>query len=358
MSAVQPRQIALQFGRIKHFNEGLSEVSRQLGLAIAARAIELKAEQGWHFHFILAEQWHGMFGDDVSYHTITDRMRWPHRFPVQLDLWHGLHQHMRHRPPLNSRHQVITVHDLNHLYAKTGMSLWWQNMRMRRHLRQAEQLTAISQFVADDIHRHAPDLPSALVIHNGVADLSGAAQEAVTALEGQDFLLHISRMSASKNVDALIAMAASWPEQKLVLVGPSSADVDRHKQRVGGLGLANVLFVADASEAQKAWLYAHCKAFLFPSLLEGFGLPPIEAMYFGKPVIVARRSCLPEVCGEGAAYWDDFSPSAMKQVVMGALAGHHLERSRSQAKRYSWPSAADMYCQLYARLMNDGKPQT
>src|SRR5690606_9157768 len=73
-------------------------------------------------------------------------------------------------------------------------------------------------------------------------------------------------------------------------------------------------------EAQKAWAYANCAGFLFPSLTEGFGLPPIEAMHFGKPVFLARRTSLPEVGGDVAEYFDDFEPAAMRRVVEAGLA--------------------------------------
>ena len=347
------RHIALQFGHIKHFNEGLAEVSRQLAMQFSNQARELEARHGWRFHFILPRQWHGTFGDGVEYHELNENMRLRHRFPVDLDVWHWLHQHMRYRPPANSRRNIITVHDLNHVYAKQGLSLWWQNMRLTRHLRRADQLVAISRYTADDLRQHLPWAPAATVIHNGAADLTSAPQTPVESLNGEDFMLHISRMSPSKNVGALIDMAAIWPERKLVLVGPDSPEVKAHQARVHHLGLTNVRFVLDVSEAQKAWLYAHCTAFLFPSLMEGFGLPPIEAMFFGKPVIVARRTCLPEICGEGAAYWEDFTPLAMRHVVEERLALHaqagtgQSERVRNQALHYTWPRAAAQYIQLY-----------
>lgn len=352
MSDAKPFHIALQFGHIRHFNEGLSEVARQLALQYAAQAARLKAERHVHFHFILPSQWHGMFGPDVTYHELRDAMRLRHRFPVDLDVWHGLHQHMRYRPPVNSKRNLITVHDLNHVYAKKGLSLWWQNLRLTRHLRRAHQLVAITQFVADDIRRCLPWAPPAVVIHNGAADLTQHAQTPVPELVGQSYLLHISRMSASKNVGALIDMAAGWPEQGLVLVGPDSPEVEAHRQRAKSMGLHNVRFVTDVDEAQKAWLYAHCEAFLFPSLMEGFGLPPIEAMFFGKPVIVARRTCLPEVCGEAAAYWDEFSAPAMRKVVEAWLTQHRqdgdlAQRVTAQARRYAWPRAARQYQTLY-----------
>jgi glycosyltransferase involved in cell wall biosynthesis len=356
-----PRHIALQFGHIKHFNEGLAEFSRQLAMQYAQQAGMLKAERNWHFHFIMPKQWHGMFGQEVSYHDLNDGMRLRHRFPVDLDVWHGLHQHMRFRPPVNSQHNIITVHDLNHVYAKKGLSLWWQNLRLTRHLRRAHQLVAISQYAADDLAKHLPWAPPAVVIHNGAADLTTAPQTPVEALVGQAFLLHISRMSPSKNVAALIDMAAAWPEQLLILVGPNSPEIAGHQARVRELDLRNVRFLTDVNESQKTWLYAHCTAFLFPSLMEGFGLPPIEAMFFGKPVIVARRTCLPEICGEGAAYWQDFGAQAMRRSIEARLLAHTRDSSlanrvRQQALHYTWPHAAERYLSLYGQLITKATP--
>jgi len=353
--ANKPFHVALQCGHIKHFNEGLAEFSRQLAMQFANQAAELKATQNWQFHFILPKQWHGMFGPDVTYHELTDAMRLRHRFPVDLDVWHGLHQHMRYRPPANCRRSLITVHDLNHVYAKKGLSLWWQNMRLTRHLRRADQLVAISQYAANDLAKHLPWAPPAAVVHNGVADLTHCPREAVAELQDTPYLLHISRMSPSKNVGSLIDMMANWPEQRLALVGAQSAEVDAHRTRVQTLGLRNVRFVTDVNEAQKAWLYAHCQAFLFPSLIEGFGLPPIEAMYFGKPVVVARRSCLPEVCGNAARYWDTFEPHAMRQVVQACIdeaqasPDHGAQSVHQQALRYTWARAGQHYLDLYSQ---------
>jgi glycosyltransferase involved in cell wall biosynthesis len=343
--------IGLQFGHVKHFNEGLAEFSRQLALQYASQAIQLREERNWHFHLILPKQWHGLFGDEVCYYELTEDMRLRHRLPINLDVWHGLHQHMRYRPPTNCAYSVLTIHDVNHVYAKQGLSLWWQNMRLTKQLRRMDKLVAISQYTADDLARYLPWAPPATVIHNGVADLSAMPRTPVDSLADQSFLLHISRMSPSKNVHALIDMAAIWPEQTLVLVGPDSPEVQGHRTRVAAMGLTNVRFLTDVSESQKAWLYAHCQTFLFPSLMEGFGLPPIEAMYFGRPVVVARRTCLPEICAEAALYWDDFQPDSMKQTVQAALAADQQtflrDRATERARQFSWTTAAQRYCALY-----------
>lgn len=349
---VRPKHVALQFGHIKHFNEGLAEFSRQLAMHLANQAPMLRAQHGLHLHFIMPSQWHGMFGPDVRYHALNDSMRMRHRFEVDLDVWHGLNQHMRYRPPVNSQRNIVTVHDLNHIYAKTGPSLWWQDWRLTRHLRRAHQLIAISQYAADDMARHLPKLPPARIIHNGAADLTNSPQACIDPLVGQPYMLHISRMSPSKNVAALLDMAAIWPEQPLVLAGPDSPEVQAHKAQAKAQGLHHVHFLTDVSEAQKTWLYANCTAFLFPSLMEGFGLPPIEAMFFGKPVIVARRSCLPEICGDGAAYWNDFDPLSMKQTVQAAMrpdiASRLKQQAMARAAHFTWHHACARYLDLYS----------
>jgi glycosyltransferase involved in cell wall biosynthesis len=213
-------------------------------------------------------------------------------------------------------------------------------------------LVAISRYVQQDIQAHMPWAAPVSVVFNGVADLTTVPQEPIPSLAGSAFFLHISRMSPTKNVASLIDLAAIWPEKRFVLAGPDSVEVDRHRQRVAELKLGNVKFLPNVTEGQKAWLYAHCEAFLFPSLMEGFGLPPVEAMHFGKPVIVARRSCLPEVCGENVFYWDQFDPDYMKKIVVKGghqVAQGHIkaEAIRGDALRYSWSRSVSDYLQVY-----------
>src|SRR5690606_16305653 len=161
-----------------------------LALRLVTLAPQLRQDRNWHLHFILPRAWHEAFSggsDAVTCHDVADYMRHPHRFPVDLDVWHGLHQHMRYRPPANSRFNIVTVHDLKRLRAKRGLSLWWQRLRRARHLGRAQNLVAISQYVADDMARNLRTGAPIEVVHNGVADLSTAAQSPVEQLAGQGF---------------------------------------------------------------------------------------------------------------------------------------------------------------------------
>jgi glycosyltransferase involved in cell wall biosynthesis len=352
-----PRHIALQFGHIRHFHEGLSEYSRCLATEIARRAAQLRAERDWHFHFILERRWHGYFGDAVGYLPITHLLRWPHRSRPSFDLWHGLHQHMRFRPPRNAACTLITVHDFNYLSERHGWSRRRHERRLWRQLRTADELIAISALVAADARRTLPWRPPVRVIHNGVADLSALPQQPPAAAAAGGFLLHISRMSPAKNVAVLLRLAAAWPEQQFVLAGPAGWCVEQHRAQCRAQDLRNVRIYTDVSAAEKAWLYAHCAGFLFPSLVEGFGLPPLEAMCFGKPVFVARRASLPEVCGAAANYFDDFAPAAMRACIEAQLRpdASRIAAIRAHARHFSWQAAGAAYLATYAEMLERGR---
>jgi glycosyltransferase involved in cell wall biosynthesis len=165
-------------------------------------------------------------------------------------------------------------------------------------------------------------------------------------------LLHLSRMSPSKNPQVLLNLARAWPEMTFLLCGPASEEA---KQLRATVKLPNVQFHLGINDAQKAWAFARCAGFLFPSLTEGFGLPPLEAMHFGKPVFLSRLTSLPEVGGDAAYYFDDWSPATMRNIIEQGLrqgAQHkRIAQVKQHAARFDWGSAAAAYLALYANLL-------
>jgi glycosyltransferase involved in cell wall biosynthesis len=352
------RHIGLSLGRIEHWHDGLGEFSRQLGLALAQQAPRLAEEDSWRFHFHLPRRWHGVFGDAVGYLDTQTTQRFIHATRTRFALWHLLHQHNRLRAPLGTARCIETVHDLNFLHAKTPAKIERYRARMQRRLAARDAVIAITHHVAGDIARELPQLSTPVhIIHNGATDLTKAPQEAVPGLGAGPFLLHVSRMARSKNIAALLDLAAAWPEQHLVLAGATSPYSDEVRQQVSARGLRNITIQLDISEAQKAWLYAHCIGFVFPSLAEGFGLPPIEAMHFGKPVFLSRLTSLPEVGGAAAHYFDGFDGAAMRGVIQAGLTAHSPARSAAiaaHAQRFSWEHCAQAHLALYRTLLSAG----
>jgi len=113
--------------------------------------------------------------------------------------------------------------------------------------------------------------------------------------------------------------------------------------------------IGKVDENNKYHLYKNCKAFVFPSLTEGFGLPVIEAMSLGKPVFLSNLTSLPEIGGNEAFYWNNFNSEEMIEVVKTGLNEFEKDSGKQQriiewAKQFSWENAAKAYLKLYETI--------
>ena len=353
------RRVGISLGNIGALHDGLGEFSLQIGQRVAAQAAAWQAVHGIRFDFHLREKLFGLFGSEVGYLPVTRWQRVRHVQPQPYALWHSLHQLNKTLAPtcngVDTGVRMTTVHDLNYLYGRNAFSTWRHQRRTLALLRRTDALVAISHHTAADVRKHLGWTGEISVIHNGARNFSAAPREPLPGWQAEDtrpFLFHLSRMSASKNPQAIIDMARIWPSMTFVLCGPPSDDAKRLRATVN---LPNLQFHLGITDAQKAWAYARCTGFLFPSLTEGFGLPPIEAMHFGKPVFLARRTCLPEIGGDAADYFDDFEPQDMKHVVQLGLQRHMLpgraDAIRLHAAQFDWDRAAASYLALYRRLL-------
>jgi len=349
------RRILISLGNIGALQDGLGEFALQIGTRIAAAAPAWEEQQGIGFDFHRKDKLGNLFGAGVGYVGVNRWQRWHHVQAQPYALWHSLHQLNKNRPPVGCGPRVVTVHDLNYLYGRNAFSTWRHGQRTRGLLSRADQLVAISHYTAGDVQQRLGWTGPLQVIHNGARSFLGHAQTPLPGWQqvgNRPFLYHLSRMSPSKNPQAIIELARAWPEMSFVLCGPPSDDAKRLKATVD---LPNVQFHLGITEAQKAWAYAHCTGFLFPSLTEGFGLPPIEAMHFGKPVFLARRTSLPEVGGSVANYFDQFDAAHMRSVVDAGLQRARqpgaAEAIAAHASQFNWDTAAAAYLALYARLL-------
>lgn len=351
-------QVGISLGGVAGLQDGLGEFALQIGSRIARAAPRWRERHGVRFHFHVREKLVGLFGNEVGYLPVTRWQRVRHVQPMRYALWHSLHQLNKTLPPAGCGPRIVTVHDLNYLYGRNAFSTWRHHRRTSALLARTDHVVAISEYTAADVRRHLGWTGPLDVVLNGARSFVAAERR---PLEGwpaepgsseRPFLFHLSRMSPSKNPGAIIELARHWPEMRFVLCGPPGQDSRRLRDATH---LPNVQFHLGIDDAQKAWAYAHCAGFLFPSLTEGFGLPPIEAMHFGKPVFLARRTSLPEIGGAVADYFDDFNPAAMRRVIEAGLARArepgHAEAVRSHAARFDWDKAAAAYLAIYARLL-------
>lgn len=151
------------------------------------------------------------------------------------------------------------------------------------------------------------------------------------------------------------------PGYKLFIAGDDHfADAQELREVIAAECPDRVKLCGKISDAEKCWLYAHAAAFVFPSRLEGFGIPPLEAMRFHCPVISSSCTSLPEVCGSHVAYFPDFEPRHMASVVKeridtwskdSAEANEAAEYSRG----FNYDAYTEAYIRLYLKLLAEAK---
>ena len=159
-------------------------------------------------------------------------------------------------------------------------------------------------------------------------------------------------MREKKNIHTLVPMMRHFPGHKLFVCGANHwAYADHIRSLIAPKDEGRILLTGKISNEEKCWLYAHAEALLFPSRLEGFGIPVLEAMRFGTKVFSSRYSCLPEICSTHASYWDSYEPKAMAKVVEEGLAGWSRDgAAATAAKAYSQSFNYDRYTQEYVAL--------
>jgi glycosyltransferase involved in cell wall biosynthesis len=346
--------IGVSFGPLRRFHDGLGEFSLQLGRRLAARAPELGERHGFRFHFHVRKERFGLFGENVRYVEMREVERMVHLTRTRFDLWHRMNQGIAHRPPVGTRCSLVTVHDLNYAHTKRGVSRMVHSFKGRLNLAGTDRVVTDTRFVVGDVRTLAGFRGPIDTIHLGARSLVDDPREPVAGIEPGGYLFHISRMVPSKNIGAILGLAVTWPEQQFVLSGPAGGSVDDVGAEVEKRGLLNVRVLRGVSEPEKVWLFANCAGFLFPSFTEGFGLPPLEAMHFGKPAFLSTLTCLPEIGGDVASYFRGFEPSSMRRVIEEGLAEARLpgraDAIRQHAARFSWDACADAYVALYLRL--------
>lgn len=273
---------------------------------------------------------------------------------------------------------VLTVHDLTELFfVQHGPELMQAGRRYfaRRAMIKASRILAVSQAAARDVVR-AFGVPESKVevIHNAlderfVTEPYPAAEEA-RILErhavNYPFVLYAGNIRPHKNLVRLIEAFAivkgelqAHPELsnlKLLVIGDElTKHPDLRRAVVRARVREDVRFLGFVPHPVLRVFYARARAFLFPSLYEGFGLPPLEAMAHGTPVVVSNVSSLPEVCGDAAVQVNPEKVFEMAKGMVQALTDEGLRQKlialgRARVQQFSWARAARQIQDVYASV--------
>lgn len=222
--------------------------------------------------------------------------------------------------------------------------------------RKSKHILTISEYSKDDIAKFARVNSRKITVTYPAADEINEPDEPVETLIHKDFIMYVGRPLPHKNLDrlveAFVLLQKKNPELRLVLAGKKDTLYKKLEKKVTDQGIENVVFTDFVSEAELKWLYLNTRAYVFPSLSEGFGLPSIEAMLHGAPVVSSNASCLPEVNKEAARYFDPYSPEDMADKIQEVLSNKRLRSSmikkgKRVAKSYSWKRMAQETLAIY-----------
>jgi glycosyltransferase involved in cell wall biosynthesis len=334
---------------------------------------------------------------DVKWYTLAEQILLPcYIWREHLALMHFPHFNV---PIFCPTKFVVTIHDLILIKfptwrATTLGSCFYKIKNFVYKIvifiaaKRARKVLAVSEYTKNDIIKQFKINPEKVIVtYEGVADLANAHQqgevEASAVLDKYNikrpYLLYVGNAYPHKNLEGLIKVYAQINKEmkdlKLILVGKEDYFYHRLKQSAkiffaigesqpkadqplagakssGG----HMIFPGYVLDGDLKILYAKALAYVFPSFYEGFGLPPLEAMAHGLPVVSSNKTCLPEVLGDAAIYFNPANEQEMKEKIELVIKNENLrydliKRGLKQVKKYSWRDCAEKTLEVYKKVL-------
>lgn len=314
-----------------------------------------------HFNFLVRKKQMNAYGDRVGYlkHRSIYKV-FPSLIFRHFDLWHSVHQLYRDCPHNKSTKRILTIHDLNFLYEKNEKKAQKYLNAVCEKINNAHHLVAISNFAKKEVLNNCKikgEKPFDVIL-NGVRDTSNDKRTKPSFIKpDKKFLCAVGAVREKKNIHVLLDLMKFLPEYELYVCGSTSGEyAQKLKDRVVNEKIDNVTITGIITDEEKNWLYANMTALMFPSRLEGFGLPIIEAMHFKKAVFSSPYSSLPEICSTHAYVWKDLDPEYMATLVRDKISEFYADSSRAEAEKeyantYSYERHIKAYIALYRKML-------
>lgn len=206
--------------------------------------------------------------------------------------------------PLIKKNQAVTIHDA--AVAAFPEAYSWQFRTWYKIMytvlgKRLKTIFTVSNFSRDELNKYFGIPKEKIhVTYNGTEHLQNIQLDnRILARIPKDYVLAVSSQNPTKNFKLVLQTAEQMPDAQFVIAGGTNAKVFNGKTQQE---LPNVHYVGYVSDEELVALYRHARVFVYPSLYEGFGIPPLEAMMNGCPVIVSDQASLPEICGNNAIY--------------------------------------------------------
>jgi len=310
-------------------------------------------------HYYLPEKLFGLFGNKVKYLVQRSFDKFFHRKAMGFDIWHSTSTLSWYMPVDKKTKFIFTLHDINFILENPERRR--SNQRylklIQKRINRADHIIAISEFSLQQSKKNL-DLANkpTSVIHPGCSFITEITVPKKPAyIPKKPFFFSIGLVQKRKNFHVVMPLLQGNDLEYVI----SGIDTYPYKQTILQEAIKygvqdRVIFTGPVAENEKAWYYEHCDALMFPSFGEGFGLPVVEAMYYGKPVFLSRETSLPEIGGEHAYYFTDFDPAVMQKEFAAGMKHYALnqpqEKIKQHAMKFSYDNMSKQVLALYDKL--------
>lgn len=247
----------------------------------------------------------------------------------------------------------------NPLIFKSKQQIYkWVNKKVAR---KSTRLITPSRFVKDDVVDFTGVKADKIsVTHEAVDDFDEPAKP-IREFVGKSFIMFNGRPMPHKNLHRLIETFAilhkTHPDLLLMIAGKNNGYHDKYLEQAERLSVGkSVIITGWITDGQLKWAMSHAGVYVYPSLSEGFGLPPLEAMMNGAPVAASNFTCIPEVCGDAAYYFNPLDVDDMATKISEVLDDKDLQKDliakgKQQIKKYSWRRMAKQTLEVYQQSL-------
>jgi len=310
---------------------------------------------------------------DVPIYTINEQVSLRNLIPA-CDLFWSPHYNIP-LLPIKAKKRVVTIHDVFHLAYSEQLSFSqriYSKIVINAAVRLSDMIITVSNFSKNELKLYTGVESSKVnVISNGVKSSTAPKDFELTGEKYgifKNYILFVGNVKPHKNLKNLLAayllLDSSIQERyKIVIVGKKDGFITGDAKLFDWIeqnsGLKNnIIFTGFVADADMDTLYHNASLFVFPSIYEGFGLPPIEAMSNGCPVIVSDRSCMPEICGDAAIYFNPFDEKQISEKMTDVLTSESLqnnlrERGKFITEKYNWKTSASQHVDLFCNLLKN-----